>query len=105
MSFVVKKLRVAEDDAVNAAAWYDERDPGIGLGDDFLTEVDAAVLDLADNALIHRVRFADVRRAPVRRFKFYGIYYLIRRQEVWVIAIHHGRRHPRWLQQRRQKIT
>ena len=104
MSFVVKRLRIAEDDAVEAAAWYDERAPGTGLGDDFLNEVDAAVRALADNALIHGVRFADVRRAPVRRFKFYGIYYLVRGQEVWVIAIHHGRRHPRWLRQRQREI-
>ena len=104
MSFVVKKLRVAEDDAVEAAAWYDEREPGLGLGDDFLEAVDTAARTLADNALIHRVRFADVRRVAVRRFKFYGIYYLVRGQEVWVIAVHHGRRHPRWLQQRRQQV-
>ena len=104
MSFVVKKLRIAEDDAVEAAAWYDEREPGLGLGDGFLDEIDAVVLALADHALIHRVRFADVRRAPVRRFKFYGIYNLVRGPEVWVIAIHHRRRHPRWLQQRRQQV-
>ena len=78
MSFVVKKLPIAEDDAVEAAAWYDEQEPDAGLGDDFLNEVDAAVRALAESALIHRVRFAEVRRAPVRRFKFYGIYYLIR---------------------------
>jgi hypothetical protein len=82
MSFVLRKLRIAEDDAVEAAAWYDEREPG--LGDDFLSEVDIAAMALADDALIHRVRFADVRRAPVRRFKFYGIYYIVREQEVWV---------------------
>jgi len=102
MSFAIRKLRVAEDDAVDAAVWYEEREPG--LGDEFLNEVDAAVLALARDALLYRVRFADVRRAPVRRFKFYGIYYLIREQAIWVIAIHHGRRHPRWLQQRREKI-
>jgi toxin ParE1/3/4 len=102
MSFVVKKLRLAEDDALEAALWYDERQQG--LGDDFLDELDAAVKALARDALIHRVRFADVRRAHVPRFKFYGIYYLVRELEVWVIAIHHGRRHPRWLQQRRQEI-
>ena len=42
---------------------------------------------LSRDALIHRVRFADVRRAPVRRFKFYGVYYVVQEQEVWVIAI------------------
>jgi plasmid stabilization system protein ParE len=96
MAFVVKKLPPAEEDALEAALWYDQREQG--LGDDFLDAVDA----LAQDALIHRVRFADVRRAPVRRFKFYGVYYLIRDREVWVIAIQHGRRHPRRLQQRRR---
>ena len=71
MSFVVKKLRPAEEDALEAALWYDERDPG--LGDDFLDEVEAAVQALTRDALLYRVRFADVRRAPVRRFKFYGV--------------------------------
>ena len=52
---------------------------------------------------MHRVRFADVRRAPIRRFKFYGLYYLVREHEVWIIGIEHGRRHPRHLQERRKK--
>jgi toxin ParE1/3/4 len=99
MRFVVKKLPIAEQDTLEAALWYDEREQG--LGDDFLNEVDAAVKRLTYSALVHRIRFADVRRAPVLRFKFYGIYYLIREQEVWIIAIEHGRRHPRHLQQRR----
>ena len=102
MSFVVKKLRPAEEDALEAALWYDEREEG--LGDDFLDEVEAAVLKLSRDAMIHRMRFADVRRAPVRRFKFYGVYYCVHDQVVWVIAIEHGRRHPRHLQKRRREV-
>jgi hypothetical protein len=102
MSFVIKRLRVAEDDAVEAAIWYDERQHG--LGEDFLVEVDAAVRTLARDALLYRIRFVDVRRAPVRRFKYYGIYYIVRGHEVWVIAVHHGRRHPRWLEERRRNV-
>ena len=64
MKFAVKKLRPAEEDALEAALWYDEREPG--LGDDFLDEVDAAVRRLEQDALIHSLRFSDVRRAPVR---------------------------------------
>ena len=101
MKFVVKKLRPAEEDALEAALWYDERESG--LGDDFLDEVELAVEALARDALMHRVRFADVRRAPIRRFKFYGLYYLVREHEVWIIGIEHGRRHPRHLQERRKK--
>jgi plasmid stabilization system protein ParE len=44
-----------------------------------------------------------VRRAAVARFKFYGIYYTVRENEVWILAIFHGRRHPRVLQERVQQ--
>src|SRR5688500_275212 len=103
MKFAVKRLRVAEEDALQAALWYDDREAG--LGDDFLDQVDAAVQSLSENAMLHRVRFADVRRAPVARFKYYGVYYLIRDQEVWVLAVFHGRRHPRWLELRRKDLS
>jgi len=103
MSFVVKKLPLAEQDALEAAIWYEERQPG--LGDEFLSEVDRAVRALSESALLHRIRFADVRRAPIHRFKFYGVYYIVREEEIWILAIFHGRRHPRWLQRRRGQMT
>jgi plasmid stabilization system protein ParE len=99
MSFVVRKLPLAEQNALEGAIWYEERQPG--LGEEFLTEVDRAVSALSESALLHRIRFADVRRAPIHRFKFYGVYYIVREQEIWVLAIFHGRRHPRALQERR----
>ena len=80
MSFVVKKLPLTEQDALEAAIWYEERQPG--LGDEFLTEVDRAVRALGETALLHRVRFADVRQAPLHRFKFYGVYYIVHEQEI-----------------------
>lgn len=103
MSFVVRKLPLAEQDALEGAIWYEERQPG--LGEEFLTEVDRAVSALSESALLHRIRFADVRRAPIHRFKFYGVYYIVREQEIWVLAIFHGRRHPRALQERRREVT
>ena len=102
MRFAVRKLPAVERDALEAALWYDDREPG--LGGDFLDEVDAAVERLTRDASIHRVRFCGVRRASIRRFKFYGIYYMVHEQEVWVIAIAHGRRHPRCLEERRSNV-
>ena len=102
MSFVVRKLPLTEEDALEAAIWYEE--PQSGLGEDFLEEVDRAVAALRDNALQHSVRFADVRRAPIHRFKFYGVYYSVREREVWVLAIFHSRRHPRVLEERARRI-
>jgi hypothetical protein len=79
MNYVVKILTPASDEAVEAALWYDAQCPGMGA--QFLEEVDAAARKLALNPEIHSVRFADVRRAPLRRFKFYGLYCLIRERE------------------------
>ncbi|MEY2574764.1 MAG: hypothetical protein QOF80_251 [Verrucomicrobiota bacterium] len=98
MSFVVRKLPLAEQDALDAAIWYEQREPG--LGEEFLDEVDRAVRALGESAMHHRIRFADVRRASIRRFKFYGIYYILRDEEAWILAIFHGRRHLRALQER-----
>jgi plasmid stabilization system protein ParE len=75
------------------------------LGDEFLTEVDRAVRMLNESPLLHRIRFADVRRAPIHGFKFYGVYYIVRDEQVWILAIFHGRRHPRRLQERRREMT
>ena len=102
MSFVVRKLPLAEQDTLDAAIWYEER--RAGLGEEFLNEVDRAVRMLSESALLHRIRFADVRRTPIHRFKFYGVYYIVREEEVWILAIFHGRRHPRALQERRRHM-
>jgi len=100
MSFVIKRPRPVEDDVIAAALWYDEQQPG--LGDDFLDEVEVAVASLAANAPLYSIRFANVRCLRLRRFKRYGIYYVIRENEVHLLAIHHGARDPEWLRQRRQ---
>jgi toxin ParE1/3/4 len=100
MSFVIKRPRPVEDDVIAAALWYDEQQPG--LGDDFLDEVEVAVASLAANALLYSIRFANVRCLRLRRFKRYGIYYVIHENEVHLLAIHHGARDPEWLRQRRQ---
>ncbi len=73
------------------------------MGDEFLDEVARAVSALSESAFHHRIRFADVRRAVLHRFKFYGVYYTVRGNEVWILAIFHGRRHPRALEKRIEK--
>jgi plasmid stabilization system protein ParE len=102
MSFVVRKIPHADEDMLEAARWYDRRE--LGLGDQFLDEVDAAVASLGDRALLYAVRFADARRAPVRRFRKYGVFYVIRGEEVVVFAVVHGSRSPRWARLRRRLL-
>ena len=102
MSYTVRILTPADADVVEAALWYEAE--AAGLGTEFMEAVNRAAQQLAHHPEIHRIRFADVRRAPVDRFKFYGLYYLIQAGEVWVIAVYHGRRNPRWLRERRKQL-
>jgi hypothetical protein len=103
MKYRVRSLRIAEIEAVNAAAWYDTKSPGVGAR--FLEALDSAGRTLETNAEIYRIRFRDVRRISVAGFPFYGVYYVIRGDEVWVISIHHGRRNPTSLQERHREIS
>ena len=102
MRFAVKKLRAAEADALAAATWYDEQLPGLGSA--FLDELEAAVARLNENPELFAIRFSDVRCVRLRRFKDYGVFYLIVGHEVRVIAVHHGARHPRSLRARRSEL-
>jgi hypothetical protein len=102
MNFVVRKPRPVEEDQLAAALWYDKQQPG--LGDDFLDESESVIASLPATALLHSPRFADVRCARLRRFHQYGVFYVIRGQEVRLLAIQHGVRHPRRLHKRRQQL-
>jgi hypothetical protein len=102
MKFVARRLRPVEEDQLAAARWYDDQQPG--LGDGFLDESDSFIAALAAKALHYSIRFADVRCARLRRFKRYGVNYLIHGREVIVLGIHHGARDLRWIRERRKQI-
>jgi hypothetical protein len=102
MNFVVRKPRPVEDDQLAAALWYDKQQ--LGLGDEFLDESEFVITSLSTTALLHSPQFADVRCARLRRFHQYGVFYVIRGQEVRLLAIQHGARHPNRLHKRRQQL-
>ena len=103
MLAVVKKLRSAEADILEAAEWYD--DQKLGLGEDFIRAVNSVIESLATDALLHRIRFVDVRRAGVKRFWRHGVFYFVHQNEVVVFSVFHGSRHPKWLWEGRQEIV
>ena len=102
MKFALKKLPPAIADEFEAACWYDEQQPG--LGHRFVDAVDSAVQSLSCNALIHRVRYADVRRVAVPGFPKYGVFYYLKAEEVRIISIFHGARDSRELHERRKLL-
>jgi plasmid stabilization system protein ParE len=104
----VLKLQIhpnAEHDLFNDAAWYDDRDPG--LGDSFIKEVRVAlakVLDAPERYPLHpHVR--PQRTPPVRRYVVPGFPYTVAYQvfedRIRVLAIAHAKRHPRYWSDRR----
>ena len=97
-----RRLPPAVADIIAAAEWYD--DQRIGLGDEFLMEVDAVIRSLAKSPLSHAVRFADVRCARLKRFKPHGIFYYLWQDEVIVFGVFHASRHPRLVRGRRTRL-
>ena len=76
----------------DAVAWYESRSPV--LAERFVTEVDATVARIRDNAAQFPVVLRDVRRARLGRFP-YGLFFRVDAETVRVIACFHASRNPR----------
>jgi toxin ParE1/3/4 len=62
----------AEDDLKEAYSWYEEK--RIGLGYDFLLQVDAGLNFIARNPTIHPIEYKGTRKHLVKRFPYKIIY-------------------------------
>ena len=93
----VEILDAALDEASDAAAYYGLEVPG--LGDDFLAELDRAIIAIGEQPetwpRLGRVRQRIVRRFLLSRFP-YSVVYLLNDDQALVVAVAHGRRRPRY---------
>ena len=91
MSLQVLLRPDAEADLIEARDWYEAKQEG--LGDEFLTCVEAAIARAArvpdENPRAH----GEVRRVLIRRFP-YGVFYLVEGGALLVLAVAHVRRQP-----------
>jgi plasmid stabilization system protein ParE len=94
-------LREAELESAEAAAWYDDRQAG--LGDEFLSEIADAIAKIGSDPRSfsrlesYRGRY-EVRRCVLHRFP-YLIVFACRPDETLVVAVAHARRRPLyWLE-------
>jgi toxin ParE1/3/4 len=87
----------ARDDLADAYRWYEDK--RIGLGDEFLLVVDAAIEQVRRAPEAHSVAHRNVRRVLTRRFP-YGLFYVIEPARIVVLAVFHGRRDPRTVRKR-----
>jgi plasmid stabilization system protein ParE len=88
----------ALSDIAEAAAWYDEREPG--LGGEFVGAIREAIRNLSSNPLAHRVRNRrNVRWFLPSRFP-YRVVYRVQGELITVIAVLHEARHDRHWKER-----
>jgi plasmid stabilization system protein ParE len=88
----------AETELLDARDWYEAQRPG--LGEAFATEIDQALARIVEAPLAFPRVHGETGRALLRRFP-YAIYFHAMPDEVVVLAVIHGRRHPgRWQSRR-----
>ncbi|MDY7010867.1 MAG: type II toxin-antitoxin system RelE/ParE family toxin [Planctomycetota bacterium] len=84
----------AKAELMEAYHWYEDRSKG--LGEEFLRCVISRLTFIQRNPKLFPAVHKKFRKALVRRFPF-GIFYVIKREVVFVIAIYHASRDPeRW---------
>ena len=88
----------AEAELLDARDWYEDQRRGLGRA--FASEVDRALGGILQAPLAYPRVQGEIRRALVRRFP-YAIYFRAMPDEIIVLAVIHGRRHPRRWQSRR----
>ena len=88
------KLIIAPEvaqDLAEASAWYESR--RTGLGEEFLSCVDACIATILRMPEMQTAVYKQYRRALVRRFP-YAVFYEHEGQTVTVYAVLHGSRDP-----------
>ncbi|OGW12695.1 MAG: hypothetical protein A2W77_05000 [Nitrospinae bacterium RIFCSPLOWO2_12_39_16] len=91
----------AEDDLREVFSWYE--DSRIGLGYDFLLQVDAGINFIKRNPEIHPIEYKGTRKHILKRFP-YKIIYFVEEEKIIVLAVLHGRRNPALLKNRVDSI-
>jgi plasmid stabilization system protein ParE len=81
-----------EQDLAEASTWYESR--RAGLGEEFLSCVDACIVAILRMPEMPAVVYKQYRRALVRRFP-YAIFYEHEGRTITVYAILHGSRDPK----------
>ncbi|HVX12050.1 MAG TPA: hypothetical protein VHC22_12790 [Pirellulales bacterium] len=87
----------AEVDLIVTADWYDRQAPG--LGNSFISQVDAILDQLMHYPEMYQIIFDPVRRAVLRQFPF-GVIYHVRPASVEVLGIMPCRADPKLLMRR-----
>lgn len=87
----VRFSEIANNELIDACDWYELQQEGLGLR--FKGAVRDAVQRIARTPLLFPVELEDVRRYVMNRFP-YTLRYVVRGDEVWIVAVSHQHRRP-----------
>jgi len=87
----IRFAEVARDELNDACDWFEHQQPG--LGERFRNKVKVAALLIAKSPLLFPLELQEVRRYVMPRFS-YTLRYVLRGDEVWIMAVSHQHRHP-----------
>ncbi|CAN5687533.1 hypothetical protein BH11VER1_BH11VER1_33600 [soil metagenome] len=94
----IRFVEEAQWELLDGISYYEEARSG--LGQRFKDEVDRCILWIADHPELYRVRPSGYRRINLRVFPYY-IPYIVRGQNLWILAVSHASRKPlHWLSRR-----
>jgi plasmid stabilization system protein ParE len=91
VTYLVRIRPEAERDVEAACAWYEQQQAGLGVR--LVADLDATYERLQQSPLIYAQIYRGVRRALLRHFPV-GVFYLVERAEVRVLAVVHLARDP-----------
>lgn len=74
-----------------AALWYESQKSGLGI--EFVTEIERALLIACENPQRFPKMLLDVRRIHIQRFP-YSIFFRVRVNQLVVLSVFHARRNP-----------
>ncbi len=91
MSLPITFHRAASAEFIEASAWYEGKRLGLGL--EFIAEIDRCVLLASKSPLQFSVVLKDIRRVVANRFP-YSVYFRAESHRIVVLAVFHGNRNP-----------
>ena len=99
---IIRFVEEARNEFLDTISYYDEAHDGLGRR--FKNEVDRCVLWIAEHPELHRLRSGGHRRINLRVYPYY-IPYVVRGETIWVLAVAHGSRKPRYWICRRNEVS
>lgn len=91
MSYEIVVRPEAAREVQEAFNWYEEKSEGLGL--EFLRAADACLAGVKRNPFASPPMYQEIHRALLRKFP-YALFYLLKEEQVIVLACFHAKRNP-----------